>query len=175
MSYNIIFETKIVKLADGRLLHLDLSGCNNDDCGRSRDDWNGKIYTEDAFIKYAEGFMKDSQPSKECNGFDLKIRSKCSTYYDYGKHLLRMMKKAVTLEELRHSGKYVSFNRIDGATVFEDGKEIEMTMEEFDDYYYKKVYNGGIRYMINYTLLETEEDIIKAFDGGYGIRIYISK
>lgn len=175
MSYSIIFETKIVKLSDGRLLHLDLSGWNNDNAGRSRDDWNGKIYTEDDFIKYAEGFMKDSQPSKECNGFDLKIRSKYVTWHDYGKHLLRMMKKAVTLEELRHSGKYVSFNRIDGATVFEDGKEIEMTMEEFDDYYYKKVYNGGIRYMINYTLLETERDIIEAFDGGYGIRIYISK
>lgn len=29
--------------------------------------------------------------------------------------------------------------------------------------------------MINYTLLETEKDIIEAFDGGYGIRIYISK
>ena len=80
-----------------------------------------------------------------------------------------------TLEELRHSGKYVSFNRVDCATVFEDGKEIEMTMEEFDDYYYKKLYKGGIRYRINYTSLETEEDIIKAFDGGYGVRIYISK
>mgnify|MGYP004513620085 CR=1 FL=1 len=65
MSYSIIFETKIVKLSDGRLLHLNLSGCNNDDAGRSRDDWNGKIYTENAFIKYAEGFMKDSKPLAE--------------------------------------------------------------------------------------------------------------
>ena len=175
MSYSIIFETKIVKLSDGRLLHLDLSGCNNDNSGRSRDDWNGKIYTEDAFIKYAEGFMKDSKPSKECNEFDLKIRSKCSTYLDYGKHLLRMMKKAVTLEELRHSGKYISFNRVDSATVYEDGKEIEMTMEEFDSYYYEKLFNGGIRYRINYTLLETEKDIVEAFESGCGIRIYISK
>ena len=44
MSYSIIFETKIVKLSDGRLLHLDLSGCNNDTSGRSRDDWNGKRF-----------------------------------------------------------------------------------------------------------------------------------
>ena len=132
------------------------------------------LYRDD-FVKYAEEFMKDSKPSKECNGFDLKIRSKYVTWYDYGKHLLRMMKKATTLEELRYSGKYVSFNRIDGATVFEDEKEIEMSMEEFDSYYYKKLYNGGIRYRINYTLLETENDIVEAFDGGYGIRIYISK
>ena len=175
MSYSIIFETKIVKLSDGRLLHLDLSGCNNDTSGRSRDDWNGKIYTEDAFIKYAEGFMEDSKPAKESDGFDLKIGSRYCTWYDYGKHLLRMMKRAVTLDELKHSGKYVSFNRIDGVTVFEDKKEIEMTMKEFDSYYYKKLYNGGIKYRINYTLLETEKDIIEAFDNVYAVRIYISK
>lgn len=175
MSYSIIFETIIIKLSDGRLLHLDLSGCNSDNSGRSRDDWNGKIYTEDAFIKYAERFMKDSKPIKESDGFDLKIRSKCSTWYDYGKHLLRMIKRAVTLEELRDSGKHVSFNRVDGITVYEDEKEIEMTMEEFDSYYYKKLYNGGIRYRINYTLLETEEYIVNALDSGKPVRIYISK
>lgn len=175
MSYSIIFETKIVKLSDGRLLHLDLSGCNNDNVGRSRDDWKGKIYTEETFIKYAEDFMKDSKPSKECEGFDLKIKNKYSTYYDYGKHLLRMMKKAITFDELRHLGKYVSFNRIDGATVTENGKEIEMTMEEFNSYFYKKLYSGGIKYRINYTLLEKENDIVQAFDNGYNVKIYISK
>ena len=175
MSYSIIFETEIIKLSDGRLLHLDLSGCNNDTSGRSRDDWNGKIYTEDAFIKYAEGFMKDSKPSKESGGFDLKIGSRYCTMYDYGQHLLRMMKRAITLDELNHSGKYVSFNRIDGATVFEDGKEIEMTVKEFSSYYYKKIYNGGISYRINYTLLENEKDIIETFDIGNSVRIYISK
>ena len=175
MSYSVIFETKIVKLSDGRLLHLDLSGCNNDNSGRSRDDWNGKIYTKEDFIKYAENFMKDSKPSKESDGFDLKIRSKYCTWYDYGSHLLRMMKRAVTLDELKHSGKYVSFNRLDGATVWEDEKEIEMSMEEFDDYYYKKLYNGGIKYRINYTLLKTEKEIVEAMDSGKSVRIYISK
>lgn len=175
MSYSIIFETKIVKLLDGRLLHLNLSGCNNDTSGRSRDDWNGKVYTEDAFIEYAEGFMKDNKSAKESGGFDLKIGSRYCTMYDYGKYLLRMMKRAVTLEKLNHSGKYVSFNRIDSVTVFEEGKEIEMTMEEFDSYYYEKIYNGGISYRINYTLLKNEKDIIEAFDTGNSVRIYISK
>ncbi len=119
--------------------------------------------------------MKDSKPIKETNSFDMKIRSRYCTMYDYGSHLLRMMKKAVTLEELKHSGKYVSFNRVDGATVYEDEKEIEMTMEEFDSYYYKKLYNGGIRYRINYTLLETEEDIVNALDSENPVRIYIRK
>ncbi len=175
MSYSIIFETKIVRLSDGRLLHLDLSGCNNDNSGRNRDDWSGKIYTEEEFMKYAEGFMKDSNPLKKCNGFDLKIRSKCSTWYDYGSHLLRMMKRSVTLEELKHSGKYVSFNRVDGVTVYEDEKEIEMTIKEFDSYYYKKLYNGVIRYRTHYTLLKTEEDIVNVLDNGKPVRIYISK
>lgn len=175
MSYLVIFKTKIVKLSDGRLLHLDLSGCNNDTSGRSCDDWSGKIYTEDAFIEYAEGFMKDSKPAKESGGFDLKIGSRYCTMYDYGKHLLRMMERSVTLGELNHSGKYVSFNRIDGVTVFEDGKEIEMTMKEFDSYYYEKLYSGGVRYRINYTLLENEKNIIEAFDNGNSVRIYISR
>lgn len=175
MSYSIIFETKIVKLSDGRLLHLNLSGCNNDDAGRSRDDWNGKIFTEDAFIKYAEEFMTDGQPSEERDCFDLKIRSKCSTWYDYGKHLLRMMKRAVTFEELNHSGKHVSFKRIDGAEVVEDGKRITMSTEDFSEYLRKKMYEGGCRYRILYTPLETEADVIEALDGGKSLKIYIGK
>ena len=56
MGYSIIFQTKIVKLSDGRILHLDRSGCNNDTEGRRPDDWTGKIYTPEAFVTYAENF-----------------------------------------------------------------------------------------------------------------------
>ena len=159
MGYGIIFKTKIVNLSDGRILHLSLQGCNNDNEGRKNDDWQGKIYTKEDFIKFAEGFKNDSKPSKESEGFDLKIGSRYCTYY-----------------ELIHSGKYVSFNRIDGVTVFENDKPTEMTMKEFDDYFYKKLYsNARIRYRINYTFLETEDDVIKAFDDENSVRIYISK
>lgn len=175
MGYRIIFKTKIIKLSDGRLLHLDLSGCNNDNRGRRCDDWNGSIYTEAAFIEYAEDFMKDSKPSKDVDYFDLKIRSKYATWYDYGEHLLRMMRRAVTFDELKSSGKHVSFKRIDSVTVYEGGKEIEMTTKEFSSYYYKKLYYGGIRYKINYTVLETENDVIGAFGNGYSVEIYIDK
>lgn len=44
MGYPIIFKTKIVNLSDGRILHLNRSGCNNDTEGRRNDEWNGKIY-----------------------------------------------------------------------------------------------------------------------------------
>lgn len=173
MSYSIVFRTKIIKLSDGRLLHLDLSGCNNDYRGRRCDDWNGKIYTKDDFVKYAEGFMEGSKPIKESDGFDLKIGSRYCTYYDYGKHLLRMLKRAVTFDELKQSGKYVSFDRIDGATVYEDDKEIKMSMKEFDSYFYKKLYHGGIKYRINYTPLNNEKDIVNTLDNGDSVKIYI--
>lgn len=175
MGYPIIFKTKIVNLSDGRILYLDLSGCNNDTEGRNNDDWHGKIYTKEDFIKYAEGFKSGSKPSKESGGFDLKIGSRYCTLYDYGMHLLRMMKKAVSYDELKHSGKYISFNKIDGVTVIEDEKEIVMATKEFEEYARKKMYDGGCRYRINYTLLKTENDIVSALDNGDTVKIYISK
>lgn len=177
MSYSIIFKTKIINLSDGRILHLDLRGCNNDTEGRKNDDWHGKIYTKEDFIKYAENFKTNSKPSKETESFDLKIGSRYCTYYDYGTHLLRMMKKAISFDELMHSGKYVSFNRIDNITVFEGDEKIEMSLKEFDSYYYGHIYHDhdGIRYRVNYTLLESEDDVISAFDNQYPIKIYISK
>lgn len=174
MSYSIIFETKIVKLSDGRLLHLSLQGCNNDDCGRSRDDWQGKIYTRDNFIKYAEGFMQNSRPAKETGEWDLKIGSRYCTMYDYGKHLFRMMNRAVTLDELQ-AQKCVSFNGIDGVTVFEKDTETKMTIEEFNTYRSNISYGEGISYRYNYISLKTEKDIAEAFDNGYTVRIYIGK
>ena len=96
-------------------------------------------------------------------------------FYIFGKHLLRMMKRAVTLEELYHLGKYVSFKRIDGAEVEENGKRITMVAEEFSEYLHKKIYEGGFRYRILYTTLETEADIIEALDGGKSVKIYIGK
>lgn len=179
MGYPIIFKTKIINLSDGRIMHLNLSGCNNDTEGRSNDDWHGKIYTKDDFIKYAEGFKLDSKPFKESDNFDLKIGNRYCTLYDYGMHLLRMMKKAISYDKLKHSGQYVSFNRIDGVTVIEYGKEIVMTIKEFEEYARKKMYEDGyrykIRYKINYTLLETENDVIAALDNGKAVKIYISK
>lgn len=175
MGYSIIFKTKIVNLSDGRILHLDLSGCNNDTEGRNNADWKGRIYTKEDFIKYAEGFKSGSKPAKESEDFDLKICNRYCTLYDYGTHLLRMMKKAVSFDELKHCEQYVSFNRIDGVTVIEDGKEIVMTIKEFEEYARKKMYEGGCRYKINYTLLETENDVIAALDNGKAVKIYISK
>ena len=50
-----------------------------------------------------------------------------------------------------------------------------MKIKEKDEEYYEKLYNGGIRYRIKYTLLENEKNIIEAFDNGNSVRIYISR
>lgn len=128
MSYSIIFKTKIVNLPDGRLLHLSLAGSNNDDHGRNPGDWDGKIYTVDEFDRYAGGFMERGKPEGKSPCFDLKIGSRKCSLYDYGKHLTRMKKRAVTLDELRRSSYYVSFTRADG-TPLKDEKDI---MDAFD-------------------------------------------
>lgn len=176
MSYSIVFETKIIKLNDGRLLHLDLSGCNNDTSGRDRGDFTGKIYTQEDFIKKVEGYKQNSKPSKESKEFDLKIGNKFCTMYDYGEHLLRMMKRAETWEELNCFGRYVNVQRLDGVNVWEDDKQIEMTLKEFDDYALKNMYSGkSIRYRILRTDLKTEEDVIKALDNNETVTFYIGR
>ena len=101
MSYPIIFETKIIKLKDGRLLHCSLQGCNNDTEGRNRGEFQPTIYTVDEFKKRIANFKKDSSPIKRSNCFDLKIGSRLASFYDYGSHLERMLRKAMTLEELK--------------------------------------------------------------------------
>jgi len=79
------------------------------------------------------------------------------------------------MDELMHSGKYISFEKYDSVTVWEDEKEIEMTLKEFNVYFYEKLYNGGIKYRINYIWLNTEEELVEAIDNGSSVRIYISK
>ena len=83
MSYSIIFETKIINLPDGRILHLELSGCNNDDKGRDRHDFCGKIYTTEEWERNISGW----ESKESFGGFDLKIGSRYCDWRDYGRHL----------------------------------------------------------------------------------------
>lgn len=101
MGYSIIFQTKIVKLDDNRIIHFDRSGCNNDTAGREKNIFTAQLYNADSFEKRAKGYMEDSKPYKECGGFELKIGSRYCTFYDYGKHLLTMLKRAESLEQFK--------------------------------------------------------------------------
>lgn len=174
MGYSIIFQTKIVKLSDGRILHLDRSGCNNDTEGRRPDDWTGKIYTPEAFIAYAENFKQGSKPAKESDGFDLKIGSRYCTCYDYGEHLLRMLKRAVTWDEFMCSGKAISFKKMNGAIVSAPGMiGVEMTQEQFEDFAQKNMEKISFRYIPWYMPLSSENEVVEALEQGERVRIYI--
>lgn len=95
MSYSIIFETRIVKLDDGSIIHFDLSGCNNDNCGHKRSEFTGKLYTAEEWEQVIHKWE-----TAEDSGYVLKIGSRWRTYADYGKHLRLMTKKADTFDEL---------------------------------------------------------------------------
>ena len=101
MGYSMIFETKIVTLSDGRLIHFDRSGCNNDDAGRRQDEFTGKVYTEDEFRKRIESFKNSAKPYKDStpHEWELKIYGRMGTMHDYGTHLERMWKRAEPYDE----------------------------------------------------------------------------
>ena len=174
MGHPIIFKTKFVNFSDGRIMHLSLQGCNNDAEGRNNDDWQANIYTKTEFMMWAEHFKRDSEPYKKSGAFELKIGSRICSLYDYGTHLLRMYKKAVSFEDFKRNN-YVTFHRLDGVTVYEGITENQMTMQEFNDYASKHLRLGGMHYRLNYTRLDTENEVIAALDNGSRLRIYIGK
>lgn len=173
MSYSIIFKTKIIKLSDGRLLHLDLSGCNNDKHGRHHDDWTGTIYTEEGFLKKANDFKTGSLPAKESDSFDLKIGSRYRTFYDYGEHLLRMYKRAVTFDEFMSSKKFITFEVIESVSVLDAGKMVTMSIPDFEKYFDENKWKGMVKYRRNYRLLEGEKEVVDALDSGELLRISV--
>lgn len=175
MSYTIVFETKIVKLQDGRLLHLDLSGCNNDDSGRTRSEFGGKIYTEDDFINYANSLKNGSKPIKEGEAFDLKINRKFCNMYDYGEHLLRMLKRATTWEAL--CSERLCYGRVfDGVEITENGKTKLYSPDEWTNICYDFM-NGkrtGECRMKKRTI-KTEAEIVTELESKKPIEFMISK
>lgn len=176
MGYSIIFETKIVALSDGRLLHFDLSGCNNDNCGRSRDEFTGKIYIKDDFIRYAEEFKKNSKSVKESDSFELKIGNRYCTMYDYGEHLLRMLKRSVTFDEL--IDKRICYGKVyDGVELKEDGKQdVVLSPDEWDKICYDFMYGErtGRAYIRTHKITK-EKEIIKSIENGDRVSFYIGK
>lgn len=102
MSYSIIFKTIIAKTDDGRIVHFNRSGCNNDDVGRKENEFTAKLYTQEEWekeIKHWEDIER-----YEDDGFDLKIGSRYCQWADYGKHLRTMTKRAKKLSDLHVYG-----------------------------------------------------------------------
>jgi hypothetical protein len=171
MSHTIIFEAKFIKLSDGRLLHLDRSGCNNDDAGRDLSDYSGKIYTENELKERINYYLNINNDG---DGWDLKIGSKCVTYKEYGEHLLRMAKRAITYDEFIAERSF-SAKRYDGVNLLKPEEKF-MTPKEFDKSFYDYLYSGKpFSYTSIRTTLNSEEEITKALDSGESVSFYVGK
>lgn len=152
MGYSIIFETKIVKMEDGRIIHFDRSGCNNDNEGRKKNEFTGRVYNESDFVKFAENFKKNSKPFKNTDIWDLKIGNRCATMYDYGDHLLRMLKRAKRIEDFLKEYYFWAYHFKGIELLSPEHKEIT-DKREIDKIFYDSIYtNNGIRYrrMVDY-------------------------
>ncbi len=151
MSYAIIFETKIVKMPDGKIIHFDRSGCNNDDAGRNKDEFTAKIYeNEQAFIAYAENFKQSYDA-----GFELKIGSREASYNDYYEHLIRMLRRGKSLEDFGKSYNFYGWY-CDTVDVYEP-KRVTMTADEFSEKFYELLHSGKLRYRQNKVRLGINE------------------
>lgn len=121
MSYTMIFETRIVKLDDGRIIHFSLSGCNNDNEGRIRNEFTGKIYTADEWEAEISRWESIND-----EGFNLKISGRTRSYAEYGKHLRLMTKRAKTFDEMKKERAFWGIV-LDGVTYYpaDNSKPIE--------------------------------------------------
>lgn len=172
MSYSIVFETKIVDLPDGRILHLSRSGCNNDNCGRTKSDFEGKIYTKEQWEKYIKHF----EDIPKTGNWEMKIGSRYCEISDYGKHLRRMTNKSCIWLSLKD--KYLCYAKaikgitqtIDGVSTYYDSrKEVTPNVKEMNFYLM-----GSYKYDVEY--LYDIDEIIKFMETHDGcITFNISK
>lgn len=175
MGYPMIFETKIVNLSDGRLIHFNRSGCNNDSEGRRLNDWTAKVYTQEAFKNRIESFKngskpyRDSQP-QECG---LKIYGRMATPYDYGEHLERMQRRAYDYKDF--IAEYdIRVKRHDEVDLISPERRT-MTYDEFVEYTSKLPIDSQLRYHIVSARLDlnNEKEFVNEIESGSPLEVYI--
>lgn len=172
MSYSIIFETKICRLSDGKIIHFSLSGCNNDNAGRTRNDWRGKLYdSEEDFLKYVSRFDEYDAPHV------LKINSRWCSQKQYAEHLRRMLNRACSFKDL--SLLYGMSARIfTGETVFlEDGSCKEYSPKEWDkvcyDYWFGHI--PSRKMISHYKFSSDEKEIVEILENNGPVSFYIGR
>jgi len=168
MSYSIVFETKFLKLKDGRVVHFSRQGCNNDDSGRRKDDFTAEILTVE---KFNEKFLFYFNFGEDYNA--LKVGSRWVTYKGYAEHLLRMFNRAKSFEEFI-SAYRLRAERLLEIQVVEPIEKI-MTPDEFDEKYYELIENGPLKYYrnIDFPAIDSEEALVNLITSelpvGFGI------
>lgn len=175
MGYPMIFETKIVNLSDGRLIHFNRSGCNNDSEGRRPNDWRAKIYTKEAFKDRIESFKKGSKPYRESKpqDWELKIHGRMATPYDYGEHLDRMQRRALNYKDF--IAEYdIRVKRHDEVDLISP-EEKTLTYDEFIEYTSKLPIDSKLRYYVVSTKLDlaNESEFVKEIESGAPLEVCI--
>ena len=162
MSYAIVFQT-IVLENNGKIYHFSRSGCNNDDYGRTAEDFTLKIYDT------KEQALKDIERFKGCFDDELKINSKFVSYDYYYNYLKKKIENPLSLEQFKNN-YYYGFLLLKSVNCLNNNVEYK-NIQEFNNAYYDllKQYNT-IRTMYNYEDLKFED--LKN-DLGY-VRIYIA-
>ena len=175
MGYAIIFETKICKLDNGDVIHFSLQGCNNDDAGRSRDDFSAKYYTKESW----EEEIYKWESIERNDGFDLRIGSRYCNWSDYGKHLRTMTKRGKSFDDMKK--ERTIYGRVfDGITYYpEEGEPIDYPAEakqSIDDIVYGIWYG---RYKGSYRnrthIIDTLDEIINTLKSNGHVRFFIGK
>ena len=183
MSYTIIRQTKIVKLNDGRLIHFDRSGCNNDTAGREKNIFQATLYeSEDEFYRKATEYIMDGVPYRDDpDGWTMKIASRPATLYDYGEHLLRMLKRAESEDSFVRDWRFYG-NLFRGIEVLEPVKKIyygEDAEKALDDLTYREGEFKGVTEPIKFRyLIDTVTDMsecVKIIEKNLPIEFFICR
>lgn len=172
MSYSIIFETKFLKLSDGRIVHFSRSGCNNDNSGRKKNEFEAKILTEDEFNKIYEKYLNLESDDE----YALKVGNRWVSFKGYAEHLMRMYKRALPFNKF--ICKYrLTAECLVGIRVSEPVEKM-MSPDEFDKQYYNLFeINGHIRYSrcIDFVLLGSESSLLELINSNIPISFEIIK
>lgn len=182
MSYSIIFQTKIVDLGDGRIIHFNRSGCNNDNEGREKNVFHALVYSKEQFIDNAKKYMEGSKPYKDGGDFELKIGSRYASCYDYGMHLLRMLKRAENIEQFKNNNHFRAAELVN----IEVTEPITMVFspKEFSSLFYDILYRtgkfagipgGGIKYRRNMKYHYDLSEVIPLIEKSAPVEYFISK
>lgn len=144
MSYGIIFEDKIIKLDNGMLLQVERFGCNNDDSGRTKDDFTGKLWKYEDYIEEATKHInnKDTYSDFYCC---IGNKNRPKTEAEYGMHLLYILKRAKTYDDfIKKNRLYAHVMR--GWYVTKDNETKYYPVNEIENIWYKLEVPYSIRY-----------------------------
>lgn len=94
MHYDIIHETVILLLSDGRYLYLDSRSSSEDNGLKTHSEFSAAIHTKEELLAKVAQYQQNSEPYVKTGQFDIMIRDRKASWYDYGRHLLRALNSA---------------------------------------------------------------------------------